>query len=164
MTETKPFNGRSCFQPVYSTKKSTSCCSRQLSQRKKLVSSSSNYTVQRHGGATEACSQSDRRCGSSKQEDFCDTAAIQGGQPRDLLCSSSAIRTEEGGRKNQQIVHVSYKLDEFVYLPHVMNSVYDKIFANQPICNVFRIVIATIYYNHLFFLFESGRVGTLEII
>ena len=30
---------------------------------------------------------------------ICDTVAIQGGQPRDFLCSSSSIRTEEGGRK-----------------------------------------------------------------
>ena len=35
----------------------------------------------------------------SKQKDLCDTAAVQGGQPRNFLCSSSSIRTEEGGRK-----------------------------------------------------------------
>ena len=45
------------------------------------------------------------------------------------------------GRKNeeekfQQIVYVNYKLDEFVYLLDVMISVYDKVIANQPICNV----------------------------
>ena len=45
------------------------------------------------------------------------------------------------GRKNdeekfQQIVYVNYKLDEFIYLLDVMNSVYDKVFTNQPICNV----------------------------
>ena len=38
--------------------------------------------------------------------------------------------------KFQQIVSVNYKLDEFVYLLGVMNSVYDKVIANQPICNV----------------------------
>ena len=37
--------------------------------------------------------------------------------------------------KFQQIVYVSYRLDAFVYLLDVMNSVYDKIIANQPICN-----------------------------
>ena len=79
---------------------STSCCSRQLSQGAKFFASSSIYTVQRHGGATEACSQGDLRCGSPKQKDLCDTAAIQGGQHRDLLCSSSSFRTEDGGRKN----------------------------------------------------------------
>ena len=36
----------------------------------------------------------------------------------------------------QQILHVNYRLDEFVYLLDVMNSVYDKVIANQPICNV----------------------------
>ena len=45
------------------------------------------------------------------------------------------------GRKNeeekfQQILYVNYKLDEFEYLLDVMNSVYDKVIANQPICNV----------------------------
>ena len=45
------------------------------------------------------------------------------------------------GRKNeeeifQQIVYVNYGFDEVVYLLDVMNSVYDKIIANQPICNI----------------------------
>ena len=35
--------------------------------------------------------------------------------------------------KFQQSVYVNYKLDEFVYLHDVMNSVYDKVIANQPI-------------------------------
>ena len=38
--------------------------------------------------------------------------------------------------KFQQVVSVNYKLDEFVYLLDVMNSVFDKVIANQPICNV----------------------------
>ena len=36
----------------------------------------------------------------------------------------------------QQIVYVNYKLDEFIYLLDVMNSLYDKVIANQPICNI----------------------------
>ena len=36
----------------------------------------------------------------------------------------------------QQIVYVNYKLDELVYLIDVMNSVNDKVIANEPICNV----------------------------
>ena len=44
-------------------------------------------------------------------------------------------KTEE--EKFQQIVYVNYKLDEFLYLLDVMNSVYDKVNANQPICNFF---------------------------
>ena len=38
--------------------------------------------------------------------------------------------------KFQQIVYVNYKLDETLYLLDVMNSVYDKVIANQPIRNV----------------------------
>ena len=38
--------------------------------------------------------------------------------------------------KFQQVVYVSYKLEEFIYLLDVMNSVYDKVITNQPICNV----------------------------
>ena len=43
-------------------------------------------------------------------------------------------KTEE--EKFQQIVYVNYRLDEFIYLLDVMNSVYDKVIANEPICNV----------------------------
>ena len=38
--------------------------------------------------------------------------------------------------KLQQVVYVNYKLEEFIYLLDVMNSVYDKVITNQPICNV----------------------------
>ena len=43
-------------------------------------------------------------------------------------------KKEEG--KFQQIMYVNYKLEEFVYLLDVMNSVYDKVIANQPICKI----------------------------
>ena len=42
-------------------------------------------------------------------------------------------KTEE--EKFQQNVYVNYRLDEFVNLLDVMNSVYDKVFANQPFRN-----------------------------
>ena len=45
-----------------------------------------------------------------------------------------ARKTEE--ENFQQIVYVNYKLDAFVYLLDVMNSVYDEVIANQPILNV----------------------------
>ena len=38
--------------------------------------------------------------------------------------------------KFQKVVYVNYKLEEFIYLLDVMNSVYDKVITNQPICNV----------------------------
>ena len=37
--------------------------------------------------------------------------------------------------KFQQVVYVNYKLEEIIYLLEVMNSVYDKVITNQPICN-----------------------------
>ena len=37
--------------------------------------------------------------------------------------------------KFQQIVYVNYRLDKYVFLLDVMNSVYDKVIANQLICN-----------------------------
>ena len=58
--------------------------------------------------------------------------------------------------KFQQIVYVNYKLDEFIYVLDVMNSVYDKVIADQPICNLLKKVTGTIYSNHLFFSIESG--------
>ena len=44
-------------------------------------------------------------------------------------------RKKEDG-KFQQVVYLNYKLEEFIYLLEVMNSVYDKIITNQHICNV----------------------------
>ena len=50
---------------------------------------------------------------------------------------TSYARVRLFGRKKeeekfQQIVYVNYRLDEFVYLLDVKNSVYDKVIANQP--------------------------------
>ena len=33
---------------------------------------------------------------------------------------------------------MNYKPEEFIYLLDVMNSVYDEVITNQPICNVFK--------------------------
>ena len=38
--------------------------------------------------------------------------------------------------KFQQIVYVNYKLEEFIYLLDVMNSVYDEVITDKIICNV----------------------------
>ena len=47
--------------------------------------------------------------------------------------------------KFQQAVYVNYKLEELIYLLDVMNSVYDKVTTNQPICNVPQKVISSVY-------------------
>ena len=45
-----------------------------------------------------------------------------------------------GRRKDEekfnQFVNVNYKRDEFIFLLDVMNSVHDKVIANEPLCNV----------------------------
>ena len=48
--------------------------------------------------------------------------------------------------KVQQIVYVNYKLEEFIYVLDVMNSVYDKVKTNQPICNVLEKVISSVFF------------------
>ena len=40
------------------------------------------------------------------------------------------------GEKFQNIVSVECKLEDFIYLLDVMNSVNDKVFTNQPICKI----------------------------
>ena len=62
-------------------------------------------------------------------------------------------------QKIQQLVNVNYRLDDFLYLSDVMNSVYDKVTANKPICNILKNVIATIYSNHFLFLFFLFRMS-----
>ena len=54
--------------------------------------------------------------------------------------------------KFQQIVYVNYRLDEFIYLIDVMNSVFDNVIANQPICNVLKLQL----FTHLIFFLKSG--------
>ena len=46
----------------------------------------------------------------------------------------SARKKED--EKFQQVVYVNCKLEEFIYLFDVLNSVYGKVITNQPICNV----------------------------
>ena len=42
-------------------------------------------------------------------------------------------RKKEDG-KFQKVVYVTYKLEGFIYLLDLMNSVFDKIITNQPFC------------------------------
>ena len=47
--------------------------------------------------------------------------------------------------KFQQVVYVDYKLKEFIYLLHVMNSVYDNVVTNESICIVLQKTISSVY-------------------
>ena len=53
--------------------------------------------------------------------------------------------------KFQQVVYVKSKIEEFIYSPDVMNSVYNKVSTNQPICNVLKKVISSVYSWSFFF-------------
>ena len=58
-------------------------------------------------------------------------------------------------QKFQQVVYVNYKLEEFIYLLDVMNSVFYKVITNQPISNVLLKVFSCIY--SLSFFFSSSQ-------
>ena len=52
--------------------------------------------------------------------------------PETSLAQVRLFKRKKEEEKFQQIVYVNSKLDEFVYLLDVMNSVSDKVIANQP--------------------------------
>ena len=62
-------------------------------------------------------------------------------------------KTEE--EKFQQIVYVNYRVDEFLYLLDVMNSVYDKVIANQSICIILYLQLFTLNI-YSFYSSQSG--------
>ena len=67
-------------------------------------------------------------------------------------CFSVRNNEEE---KFQQSVYVNYKHEEFIYLLDVLDSVYDKVIINQPICNVRYKVRSSPHTLSLLILFES---------
>ena len=60
-----------------------------------------------------------------------DYAALQCGEAKNFICSSAIVWKKTGGKKVNQFVCRNYKLDEFIFLLDVMNSVYDKVNANE---------------------------------
>ena len=59
-----------------------------------------------------------------------------GDKPENSYAQVQFFARKKEDEKFQQVVYVNYKLEEFIYLLDVMNSVYDKVITNQPICNV----------------------------
>ena len=57
-------------------------------------------------------------------------------KPESSYAQVRLLARKKEDEKFQQVVYVNYKLEEFIYLLDVMNSVYDKVITNQPICNV----------------------------
>ena len=56
--------------------------------------------------------------------------------PETSYAQARLFRRKKEEEKLQLILYVNYRLDEFVYLLDVMISVYDKVIADQPICNI----------------------------
>ena len=57
-------------------------------------------------------------------------------KPESPYAQALLFSRKKEDEKFQQVVYVNYKLEEFIYLLDVMNSVYHKGVTNQPICKV----------------------------
>ena len=57
-------------------------------------------------------------------------------KPESCYAQVRLFARKKEDEKFQQVVYVNYKFEEFIYLLNVMNSVYDEVITNQPICNV----------------------------
>ena len=57
-------------------------------------------------------------------------------KPESSFAQVQIFARKKEEEKFQQIFYVIYKLDDFIYLLDVMDSVHDKDITNQPICNV----------------------------
>ena len=64
-------------------------------------------------------------------------------KPESSHAQTRLIAKKEEEEKFQQIFYVNYKLEKFIYILDVMDSVYDKVNTNKPICNVVWKIIAT---------------------
>ena len=57
-------------------------------------------------------------------------------KPETLSVQVQLFGRRKDEKKFNQIVYDNYKFDEFIQILDVMKSVYDKPFANEPLCNV----------------------------
>ena len=57
-------------------------------------------------------------------------------KPEISYAQTRIFTRKEEEEKFQQVGYVNYKIEEFIYLLDVMNSVYDTVITNQPNCNV----------------------------
>ena len=58
-------------------------------------------------------------------------------KPESFYAQVRLFARKKEDEKFHQVVYMNYKLEEFIYLLDVRNSVYNKNITNQPICNVF---------------------------
>ena len=129
-------NGRSRFQPVYSTKDPLSVAADNFLRDQNLspvlqstLSKDMEEQLKLVHKVNDVVHRPNRRICVTLLRYKVDNPETSYAQVRLF-----GRKKEEG--KFQQIVYVNYRLDEFIHLLDVMNSVYDKVIANQPICNV----------------------------
>ena len=72
-------------------------------------------------------------------------------KPESSYAQVRLFTRKKENEKFQQVVYVNYKLEEFIYLLDVMNSVYDKVITNQPICNVLWKFNSSVCFLSVFF-------------
>ena len=134
--ETKPFNGRSRFQPV-------------IRQRNQLVVAADNFLREQNLSSVLQSTLSKDMAEQLKlvhklidvldrsKRRICVTLRrYKVDNPQTSYAQVRLFGRKKEEEKFEQIVYVNYRLDEFVYPPDVMNSVYDKVIGNQPICNI----------------------------
>ena len=56
-------------------------------------------------------------------------------KPESFYAQDRIFARKKEDEKLQQIVYAKDNLDEFIYLPDVIISEYDKVVANKPICS-----------------------------
>ena len=57
-------------------------------------------------------------------------------KPESSYAEVQVFAKKKADEKFQQIYYVKYNFEEFIFLLDVLISVYDKVIANKPICNV----------------------------
>ena len=87
--------------------------------------------------------------------------ALKVGQAKEFM-SSSRLSCKKNAKNNfSQIVFVKYNIDELMYLLDVMKFA-NKVIAQKLTCYFLKKINANNNSLLFFFLFESGRVGSLE--
>ena len=57
-------------------------------------------------------------------------------KPEKFYAQVRLLARKKEDAKFRQVVDLNYKLEDFIYLLNVKNSLYDKVFTSQLICNV----------------------------
>ena len=132
-TASKSHIGRSRFQPVFAIEESAGHCSKKSRWRGKLVPSADTYNVQRHRRTTQTVSQGCWRSELSEKKSCVALVQYKVEKPESFYAQVQLFAREKEPEKFQKVVYLKNKLEKFVYLLDVMNSVYDKVITNQPI-------------------------------